>query len=111
LKSRERRFQKAFRCTEKAPVVKRTSAAEIFLRDDDVVAGAREHIRGGDRGVGMKVVVERVREEQHPLAIPLLCLKLRAKRLRRARCRGPPAPETFRRADVRGRAWSAPLHA
>ncbi len=57
--------QLALRQVEHAVVVERPAAAERARRDRHVEAGGLEHLDRGPGGLGMEVVVEGVRPEEH----------------------------------------------
>ena len=57
--------QQGFRAVEHAEVVEWAAAAEVGLREDDVVSGGFEDFDGGSGGRGQEVVVERVGPEEN----------------------------------------------
>ena len=58
--------QQPLRLGQKTVVVQRPAAAEGPSGKDDVEADSFEHLRRGDRRIGMEMIVERVRPQQDP---------------------------------------------
>ena len=66
--------QQAFGLREKSIIVERSAAAQRSSWQGDITASGFEHFGGGDSGVRMEMVVERIRPEQHlPGARPRAC--------------------------------------
>ena len=70
----DRLAQRALRHSEKSPVVERTSAADAFARNGDVIAGRFEDFGGGHGRLGMKVIVESV-GPQHDARVRLRAVR------------------------------------